>query len=259
MKYLKLSEEKSIAFLTLNRPEMRNAFNPEMIAEIKKTFIQLGNRQDLHAIVLRGEGKSFCSGGDLNWMKDMIKYSADENKEDASRLFEMYEVMYNCHVPIIGVVHGSAFGGAIGLLACCDYVICEDKAQFCFSEVKLGIAPAVISTFVLKKCELGKIGHLMLTAQVFGAKEAKSAGLAHEICDEEALMDRLEVAMSWMREVGPEAIRATKSLIHRLPDLSWTESKEESAETISERRVSAEGQEGLRAFLEKRKPGWRKF
>jgi len=257
MSFLKLTEEKSIAFVSLNRPDLRNAFNPEMIQEIKDTFKSLSTRQDLHAIVLKGEGKSFCAGGDLNWMKDMVKYSVEENKEDACRLFEMYESIYHCHVPIIGVVHGAAFGGALGLLACCDYVICEDKVQFCFSEVKLGIVPAVISAFVLKKCSLGKIGHLMLTAQVFGAKEAKSAGLAHEICDEESLPDRVEVALGWMREVGPEAIRATKSLIHRLPELNWAEAKEESAETIAERRVSLEGQEGLKSFLEKRKPSWR--
>ncbi len=257
MKFVQLTEEKSIAFVSLNRPELRNAFNPEMIAEIQGTFKQLSTRQDLRAIVLKGEGKAFCAGGDLNWMKDMVKYTSEENKEDANRLFEMFEAIYHCHVPVIGVVHGAVFGGALGLVACCDYVICEDKTQFCFSEVKLGIAPAVISAFVLKKCSLGKIGHLMLTAQVFTAKEAKSAGLAHEICDEEALQDRVEVALSWMREVGPEAIRATKSLIHRLPDLEWIQAKEESAETISERRVSAEGQEGLKSFLEKRKPKWR--
>ena len=257
MKFLKLSEEKSIAFVTLNRPELRNAFNTEMIAEIKSTFTSLSHRQDLHAIVLKGEGKSFCAGGDLNWMKSIINFTAEQNREDADRLFEMYESIYHCHVPVIGVVHGAVYGGGLGLVACCDYVICEDKTQFCFSEVKLGIAPAVISAFVLKKCGLGKIGHLMLTAQVFTPKEAKSAGLAHEICDEEALPDRVEVALSWMREVGPEAIRATKSLIHRLPDLDWASAKEECAETISERRISIEGQEGIKSFLEKRKPAWR--
>jgi methylglutaconyl-CoA hydratase len=256
MNFVKCNEEKSIAFVSLARPEMRNAFNPEMISEIRKTFIDLSHRQDLRAIVFRGEGKAFCAGGDLGWMKDMVNYSTEKNKEDANQLFEMFEAIYNCHVPVIGVVHGAAFGGALGLVACCDYVLCEEKSQFCFSEVKLGLVPAVISAFVLKKCSMGHIGHLMLTGQVFMATEAKFSGLVHEICDEESLPDRLEVALSWMHGVGPEAIRATKSLVHRIGNLSWEDAKDEAAETISERRVSPEGQEGLRSFLEKRKPSW---
>jgi methylglutaconyl-CoA hydratase len=256
MNFVQLTEEKSIAFVSLSRPEVRNAFNPKMITEIRDTFIHLSHRQDLRAIVFRGEGKVFCAGGDLGWMKDMINYSPEENKQDANQLFEMFESIYNCHVPVIGIVHGAAFGGALGLVACCDYVISEEKTQFCFSEVKLGLAPAVISAFVLKKCSMGHIGHLMLTGQVFTATEAKFSGLVHEICDEEALPDRLEVALGWMHQVGPEAVRATKSLVHRIPELSWEDAKDEAAETISERRVSAEGQEGLRSFLEKRKCSW---
>jgi methylglutaconyl-CoA hydratase len=257
MKYIKLTEEKFIVTVTLSRVEVRNAFNPEMIAEIKDVFTTLSKRADVRAIVLKGEGKVFCAGGDLSWMQDMVKYSFEQNKEDAHKLFEMFEAIDNCHTPIIGVIHGAAFGGALGLVACCDYVIAEEKTQFCFSEVKLGIAPAVISAFVLKKTTLGHIGHLMLTGQVFDSAMAKFAGLVHEIADEESLPDRVEVALGWMREVGPEAARATKSLIHQVRNLSWAEVKDETSETISERRVSAEGQEGLKSFLEKRKPSWR--
>ena len=173
MKFLKYHEEKSIAFVTLNRPELRNAFNVEMIAEIKDAFVRLSTRQDLRAIVLSGEGKSFCAGGDLNWMKDMVNYSMEQNREDAHQLFEMFESILHCHIPVIGMVHGSAFGGALGLVACCDYVIAEEKTQYCFSEVKLGLAPAVISAFVQKKCTLGHVGHFMLSGQVFSSKEAQ--------------------------------------------------------------------------------------
>ncbi len=257
MRFLKITEEKSFLFISLNRPELKNAFNSQMIGEINDAFKSISLRQDLKAIILKGEGKTFCTGGDLHWMKDMISYSAEENKDDASGLFEMFESLYHCQIPLIGVAHGFAFGGALGLLACCDYVISEESTQFCFSEVRLGLAPAVVSAFVLKKCDLGKVGHLMLMGRTFDAKEAQSVGLIHEVCPEGALPDRLKVALGWMREVGPEAVRATKSLIHRLPDLSWVEAKEESAEIISERRVSIEGQEGITAFFHKRIPSWR--
>ena len=257
MKFVNYFEEKLIATVTLNRPEVRNAFNPAMIKEIKEIFLKLSTRHDLRAIIFKGEGKIFCAGGDLHWMKDMVRYTVDQNKEDANKLFEMYEAILHCPVPIVGVAQGAAFGGALGLLACCDYVISEEKTQFCFSEVKLGIAPAVISAFVFKKCTLGQVGPYMLTGQIFSAKSANLMGLVHDVADDESLPDRIETTIGWLREVGPEAVRSTKTLIHSLSSLNWGEVKEETSEVIAERRVSAEGQEGLKSFLEKRKPSWR--
>jgi methylglutaconyl-CoA hydratase len=186
-------------------------------------------------------------------MKDMVHFSLQQNKKDSEILFDMFQAIYSCQAPILGVAHGAAFGGALGLLACCDYVLCEEKTQLCFSEVKLGIAPAVISFFVLKKCALGFVNPLMISGRVFNATEALQTGLVHVIVDEEALPDKLLSAINWFKEAGPQAVRATKKLL-QTADLN----KQTVTSLIAELRVSTEGQDGLRAFLEKRNPSWRK-
>lgn len=254
---IKLSENNQIATVILNRPEVRNSFHPQMIAEITKAFQGFATRQDLRAIVLRGEGKVFCAGADLHWMKEMVKYSLEENKKDSQQLFEMFNAIYQCPIPVISVVHGAAFGGALGFLAASDYVIAEEKTQLCFSEVKLGIAPAVISTFVLKKMALGIASPLMLTGKVFGPKEVLGSGLVHELVTAGDLDSKVSAVEKLFLEVGPEAVRATKKLIHQISSLTDAQAAVETAKVIAERRVSAEGQEGLQSFLEKRQPSWR--
>ncbi|MGZ3744919.1 MAG: enoyl-CoA hydratase-related protein, partial [Pseudobdellovibrionaceae bacterium] len=148
MSFVEVKEAAQVAYIKLNRPDIRNAFDPSMIADITQAFFDLDKRRDLRAIVLQGEGKVFCAGADLKWMKEMVKYSLEQNKEDSLQLFAMFEAIATCSLPVLGLVQGAAFGGALGLVACCDYVIADPRAQFCFSEVKLGIVPAVISAFV---------------------------------------------------------------------------------------------------------------
>lgn len=248
------SGEKKIVRISLNRPDVRNAFNPEMIAQLTKSFRAFADRTDLSAVVLSGEGKSFCAGADLSWMQDMVQYSLEQNKKDSEQLFEMFAAIWQCPLPVIGVVHGAVFGGALGLIACCDYVFAEEKTQFCFSEVKLGLAPAVISHFVVRKASLAAVMPWMLSAQVLSVKDLQSAHLVHEVFSQTAVIEKY---LEYFIEAGGEAVRETKKLLRNIEGASWQDSKNDTTKVIAERRVSAEGQEGLKAFLEKRTPAWR--
>ncbi|MGZ3745879.1 MAG: enoyl-CoA hydratase-related protein [Pseudobdellovibrionaceae bacterium] len=258
MSFVEVKEAAQVAYIKLNRPDIRNAFDPSMIADITQAFFDLDKRRDLRAIVLQGEGKVFCAGADLKWMKEMVKYSLEQNKEDSLQLFAMFEAIATCSLPVLGLVQGAAFGGALGLVACCDYVIADPRAQFCFSEVKLGIVPAVISAFVHRKAVAGKIRHLMMSGIVFTSQQAAEAGLVNEIVETSDFTVCLESILKAYIECGPEAVRETKKLLNDLPKLSWEEQRQRTSQVISERRVSAEGQEGLKSFLEKRSPSWRK-
>lgn len=252
------NEKNSIVYVVLNRPEVRNAFHPGMIAEITETFLKLSKRKDLRAIVLRGAGKAFCAGADLNWMKEMVNYNSKENQKDSYRLFDMFNAVWSCELPVIGEIHGAAFGGALGLIACCDYVIAEEKTQLCFSEVKLGISPAVISHFILKKCSQGVVLPLMLSGKVFSPQEVQYSGLIHTVTTELDIETQVEKTCSLFRDAGKEAVRETKKLVRKMGSLNLGAAKKESAKIISERRISAEGQEGLKSYLEKRSPSWKK-
>jgi methylglutaconyl-CoA hydratase len=256
-KPVETTDKNPVAYVELSRPEVRNAFDPVMIAEITQTFLALQKRTDLRAVVLKGAGKVFCAGADLQWMKEMVNFTLAENREDSVKLYNMFEAMRTCALPIIGFVQGAAFGGALGLVACCDYVISDPMTQFCFSEVKLGIAPAVISSFVLQKAVPGKIRHQMISGAVFLAQHAYEAGLVHEIATTADFSARLENVLNQYLECGPEAVRHTKDLLLNLPSLEWHEQKDRTVQLIGERRCSDEGQEGLKSFLEKRSPAWR--
>lgn len=258
MSFVKVTENNAVATIELSRPEVRNAFDPTMIADITKAFEDLEKRKDIRVVILRGSGKVFCAGADLQWMKAMVNYTIDENREDSLNLYKMFETIRTCTLPVIGLVQGAAFGGALGLVACCDYVISDSATQFCFSEVKLGIAPAVISSFILRKAPGGKIRHSLISGTVFTAQQAFEAGLVHEMAPVADFDARAEVIVAQYKECGPEAVRHTKALVNMLPSLSWIEQKEQTVQLIAERRVSAEGQEGLKSFLEKRSPHWRK-
>lgn len=257
MSLVVLTELEHVAYVKLSRPEVRNAFNPQMIFEITETFRALETRADIKAVVLQGDGKAFCAGGDLNWMRDMVNFTHEENLEDSRVLFEMFESIAHCSLPVIALVHGAAFGGALGLIAACDEVIAEENTQFCFSEVKLGIAPAVISAFVKRKAVAGKVRPLMLSGVVFNAHIAQQAGLVNEVAPVGEGHTVLQKILSSYLQCGPEALRATKKLLNDLDQKTWTEQKKITALVIAERRASDEGQEGLRAFLEKREPSWR--
>lgn len=255
--YLNIVEMDYVAYVKLNRPDVRNAFNPEMIAEITETFHQLEMRRDLRAVVLQGEGKSFCAGADLNWMREMVNFSYHQNREDSLRLFAMFEAIAKCTLPVIGLIHGAAFGGALGLVAVCDEVIAEEGTQFCFSEVKLGIAPAVISAFVQRKAVPGKVRPLMLSGVVFNPQVAQQAGLVTDIAPVGEGHNLLQKVLANYKQGGLEAVRETKKLLNDIANLTWEQQRDRTTHLIAERRASDEGQEGLKSFLEKREPSWR--
>lgn len=255
MATLKISENQDVLFVRLNRPEVRNAFSPEMIKELTQTFLNVKASHRL--VVLSGEGSVFCAGADLNWMKSMVKFSAAENEKDSLQLHDLFAAIRNCPAPVLGVVQGAAFGGGLGLVAACDFVVCGDKTQFCFSEVKLGIVPAVISRFVLEKSTPGLVGPWMVSGRIFKSSQAFNMGLVHEIVDEDELPERESEIVRGFLQAGREATRATKKLVVDLAGWSADQARVQTAKLIADRRSSAEGQEGLQAFLEKRDPTWR--
>lgn len=248
MKFLKIENDNGSRIVSLNRPDVKNAFHPEMIQELTQVFKDLNSDKAVRAIYLKGGGTAFCAGADLNWMKEMVQFSFAENKKDSEKLWDMFEAIAFCEVPVIGVVHGAVFGGALGLLACCDYVYAETDTKFCFSEVKLGLSPAVISSFIRRKVTDGFARSLMLSAEVFGVEKAQASGLVHAVFH--GVFDQAKASKIFSTQ-GAEALRATKKLLNSLPQLSWAEQKDLTTTVISERRSSAEGQTRLKNFLSK--------
>ena len=232
--------------LTLARPERRNAFDATLIEELTRAFAEVG---DARAVLLAGEGESFSAGADVEWMRASVELSERENVEDALRFRRLLEAVDGCPAPVVARVQGHAFGGAAGLVACTDVAVAAAGAVFAFSEVRLGIVPAMISPFVLARIGPGAARRYFLTGERFGAAEALRIGLVHEVADDvDAACGRV---LDSLLAGGPEAVRAAKRLVLDAP-LSGPE----TARRIAERRASAEGQEGLRAFLEKRPPAW---
>lgn len=252
MKHLKVESKDHISYVTLNRPEKRNAFHPEMISELTQVFKLLDSSKD-RAVVLSGAGESFCSGGDLEWMKSMASYTFDENKKDSEALFDMYETGRACRLPIIGRIHGHAFGGGLGLVAICDIVASESNTKFCFSEVKWGLVPAVISSFVLRKMTPHLVREYMLTAKVFDANSASMAGLVHFSGSQTQVDSYITETLKLLKSAGPEAVVLTKKLLN---ELELQSARESTTRLIAERRVSPEGQAGLKSFLEKKPAPW---
>lgn len=249
-------ESSNVVYVQLNRPDVRNAFNPKMIEELTQLFTEFSQRKDLRAIILSGAGQVFCSGADLQWMRDMVDFDLSQNKEDALKLQAMFQSISECQLPVIGHVHGAAMGGALGLIACCDYVVAVDTTQFCFSEVKLGLAPAIIAPFILRKVNHGIVAPRMIFGTVFNAEDAKIMGLIHDICVESKIHEYIEQMIASIKNSGPEAVCSTKKLLRTIPLLNEDQKKEYTSDLISERRVSLEGQDGLRSFLGKSKPSW---
>lgn len=251
--------ESPVARLWLARPELRNAFDPLMIAELRACFEDLALQPalDLRAVVLRGSGGFFCSGGDLNWMRSMSAYSEAENLADAEALAAMLAAVSACPVPLIAAVEGGAYGGGLGLLCCCDFVLCGGPVSFAFSEVRLGIAPATIAPYVLQRLVPSAQG-LLLSGEAFGAETALHSGLASQLCAAEELESAIEARLKEVLKAGPQAIRETKALLRSLRGGTvQPEIQQMTAALIARLRASAEGQEGLSAFLEKRSPAWK--
>lgn len=245
---LRLRREGSILHVTLARPERRNAFDAELIADLTEAFAAVG---DARAVVLSGEGPSFCAGADVDWMRASADLTYDENLEDARALRRLLETVNGSPAPVVARVQGHALGGGAGLVACCDAAIAAEDAVFGFSEVKLGIVPAVISPFVLARIGAGAARRYFVTGERFDAATALRIGLVDEVVPEDGLDAAVERVVSEILFAGPGAARAAKRLVLDAPL-----DGEETARRIAEQRASAEGQEGLRAFLERRPPGW---
>jgi len=254
--HLRIEQQGSVLRVTLNRPEVRNAFNPLMIAELTAVFSHLEAEGEVRAVVLSGAGESFCAGADLSWMRAMAAYTHEENVADAVRLAEMLEAVEGCDVPVVARVHGAALGGGAGLVAACDVVVASSEATFGFTEARLGIAPAVIAPFVLRKIGPGHARALFVTGERFNAARAERIGLVHRVVDRAALDDAVQDALTGILSCGPEALRACKWLVAEVPGLSREAARAYTAETIATLRASPEGQEGMRAFLERRIPSF---
>jgi methylglutaconyl-CoA hydratase len=246
-----------IARVTLNRPDVRNAFNEGLIAELTDAFTTLGARPDLRAIVLAAEGKAFCAGADLNWMKAMAAYSWDENHADATRLADMLWAIYRCPLPVIARVQGDVYAGGVGLVACADVVVAVDSAGFCLSEAKLGLLPATIGPYVVKALGEQASRRYFITAERFSAAEAHRLGLVHEVVTAEALDAKVAEITTALAANGPAAVRACKQLVKDVASREITPAlRDDTARRIADIRASAEGREGVQSFLAKSKPSW---
>jgi methylglutaconyl-CoA hydratase len=257
--YLTTRRERAIEYLTLNRPDVRNAFNETMIAELTSWASATAEQARVgvvRAAVLAGVGPTFCAGADVAWMAKTIEYTAEENRRDALAAARMLGALNDLPIPLIGRVHGAAIGGGAGLCAVCDVVIAAETAVFGFTEVKLGILPAVIAPFSVAKIGRSAARELFLTGARFSAVRAREIGLVHRVAADADLDAAVADVVREILSAGPAAIAAAKSLIPEVWERTAEAAREITADAIAARRVSAEGQEGLRAFLEKRKPGW---
>ena len=256
-KNLLVTTENHVATVTLNRPEIRNAFNDEMISELTSVFKQLGQTDDVRVIVLAAAGKAFCAGADLNWMRAMADYDYEENLADADKLAQMLKTIYNCPKPTVAAIQGDVYAGGMGLVAVCDVAIAVKNANFCLSEVRLGLAPATISPYVLKALGARASQRYFLTAEIFDAKKARQLGFVHERVNEEELQDRVAVIGAKIVNNSPEAVKTCKRLLHEVAGASITEELiADTVKGIADIRSSEQGKEGVQAFLQKRKPDW---
>ncbi len=246
-----------VAWVTLNRPEVHNAFDDDLINRLGEAFTRLGSDDSVRAIVLAGNGKSFSAGADLNWMKRMAGCSDDENQADAHRLASVLKLMSRLAKPVIGRVHGSAFGGGLGLVAACDIAIAAEEAQFMLSEVRLGLIPAVISPFVVAAIGERQARRYFLTAERISATEAARIGLVHQVVAADALDDAVDTVLGHLAKAGPQALGLAKDLIHAVAGKEIDDAvTTDTARRIADARAGPEGREGVSAFLEKRKPNW---
>jgi len=254
---IEFEQKNDLGIVWLNRPQIHNAFNETMIAEVIDVFETISKMQDIRVAILRGRGKSFCAGADLNWMRDVAKYSYEENYKESLNLSRCFYTIYTCEKPTIAIVHGAAIGGANGLLAACDFVYADDNTTFSLSEVKIGIVPACISPYVTKR--VGEYGskELMITGKRFKGPEAEHHQLVNKSLSAEELEAHVNGVIDLLRTSGPKAITQCKNLIFNIANKETIEEALEStARMIAEIRASEEGQEGMAAFLEKRKPNW---
>lgn len=252
-------DNRGLATLTLNRPELHNAFDDELIRELGQAFDDLAQNPEVRALVLTGNGKSFSAGGDLNWMQRMVDYSEEQNRNDAALLAAMLHKLDTFPAPTIARVQGAAFGGGVGLVSCCDMAVASERASFCLSEVKIGLLPATISPYVINAIGARQARRYFVTAERFSAERAREIGLVSEICAEAELDRTLGELVNAVLGNGPRAVTMAKQLAMSMSNrVINTELQAQTSNLIAAVRVSPEGQEGLKAFLEKRAPNWTK-
>ena len=254
---IEVSKQNDVATIYLNRPEVHNAMNESLMTELTDCFKELSDDNIVRIIVLTGKGKSFCAGADLNWMKSMVNYSKEDNIKDSRLLLDLFETIYSCPKPVIGRINGHAFGGGLGLIAVCDIAISVPGLKFAFSEANLGIISSVISTYVAPRVSLSNMRRLFVTAERFDTAVARDIGLIDFVVSPEEFDSKVEYYIEQLRFSGPIAMAEVKNLIKNLREMHIDKYKEFTVEKISELRISEEGQEGINAFLEKRKPRWR--
>jgi len=253
---LSVERNGTVARVTLNRPDVRNAFNAELIAELTRVFADIERRPELRAVVLAGEGKVFSAGADINWMRASLELTEEENRRDAEAMSDMYRAIDRCSKMVIARVHGAAIAGASGLCAVSDVVVAAEGSIFGFTETKIGIIPATIAPFVVAKIGLSQARALFLTGERFDAKHALRIGLVHHVIPVSELDETIGRVLDELMTASPTAVAAAKRALAAISNASYDDTRAISARAIAAQRVSEEGQDGLRAFLEHRKPRW---
>lgn len=256
-RYLTLTVNAHVATITLTQPEIRNAFSDEVIVEITEAFRVAAERPDVRAVVLAAEGPAFCAGANLNWMRNMANYSRDENLQDAGVLAEMMRTIYHCPKPTIARVQGDVYAGGMGLVAACDMAVAVESANFCLSEVKIGLVPATIAPYVLRAMGPRAAHRYFLTGERFDAQEALRIGFVHKVVAPDALDQAVDSLLIALMTAGPHAVQACKRLVIDTAEREINaELIAQTVECIADIRASEEGKEGIQAFLSKRKPSW---
>ena len=257
MSALQITQDGAILTLTLSRPDIRNAFNDEVIAEITQAFQTAAASAEVRAVVLAAEGPAFCAGADLNWMRRMADYTRTENLADAAKLAEMLRVMYACPKPTIARIQGDVVAGGMGLVAACDMAVAVDSAGFCLSEVKLGLIPATISPYVVRAMGARAAHRYVLTAERFSAEEAHRIGFVHEVVPADQLDAKVAELVKALVSASPNAVRSGKELVQTVAGREIDGALiAQTVDGIADIRSSSEGKEGVQSFLQKRKPGW---
>lgn len=254
--FITLTGEGMTVTVTLARPDVHNAFNAQMIAELRDCFTALSQDPAVRAVILTGAGPSFCAGADLTWMRASLEWDHAQNLVDATGLADMFAAAWELPKPLIGRINGAAMGGGVGLVACCDIAVATDTARFGFSEVKLGLIPAVISQYVIPKIGMSHARALFISGERFDVAWAREIGLVHRVAAAGELDSAVGDVLKQVLSSGPDACGAAKRLVNAVWSLDQAAARRYVVEAIADARTSDEGQEGLRAFLEKRKPSW---
>lgn len=249
---------KRSVIIWLNRPDVHNAFNRDMIKELLEIFNDIENNDNIRSIIISGRGRSFSAGADLKWMGETINYTLEKNLDESKLISELFNKIYTFRKPVIAAINGAAIGGGMGFVAASDIVISSETAIFGLSEVRIGLIPSIISTYLLRKSTGGKLKELFITGRRFGPEVALDAGLINDIVEEKRLIDTAMERADELESAGPDAIAACKELFSKIPDLSLEEASDFTSRLLADLRVGDEAQEGMRSFLEKRDPAWKK-